>query len=112
NNDVHSISDNAVYSIFEDREGGIWLGTYFGGVNYFHRQGANFELYYPTEEKNSLSGNAVSAFLEDDSDHIWVGTEDGGLNLFNKRTKTFRQYPFDAKHDQLSYHNIHTLYKD
>jgi ligand-binding sensor domain-containing protein/signal transduction histidine kinase/DNA-binding response OmpR family regulator len=112
NNDPLSISDDAVYSIFEDKEGGIWLGTYFGGVNYFHRQDTNFELYYPTEEKNTLSGNAVSAFLEDGADKVWVGTEDGGLNLFDVRTKTFRQYPFHPGQEKLSYHNIHTLYKD
>lgn len=112
NNDPFSISDNAVYSILEDREGGIWLGTYFGGVNYFHSKDNNFELYYPTGEKNMLSGNAVSAFLEDSPGKIWIGTEDGGLNLFDTNSKTFLQYPFSPKQENLTYHNIHTLYKD
>lgn len=112
NNDPQSISDDAVYSIFEDKEGGIWLGTYFGGANYFHRQDTNFELYYPTEEKNNLSGNAVSAFLEAGPGEVWVGTEDGGLNLFDVARKTFKQYPFEPGQEALSYHNIHALYKD
>jgi Predicted periplasmic ligand-binding sensor domain len=32
--DPSSLSDKFVYPIFKDREGGIWIGTYFGGVNY------------------------------------------------------------------------------
>ena len=29
-----SLSDNSIYSIYKDYEGGIWIGTMFGGVNY------------------------------------------------------------------------------
>src|SRR5690606_20507873 len=34
----YSISDNAVYKLYKDNEGGIWCGTYFGGINYFHNR--------------------------------------------------------------------------
>lgn len=111
-NDPFSLSDNAVYSIFSDKEGGIWIGTFFGGVNYVQDKGSGFELYYPTGEKQSLSGNAVSSFLEDKPGMFWIGTEDGGLNYFNSFTKTFRQYPFEGNQEKLSYHNIHCLFKD
>ena len=111
-NDPFSISDNAIYAITPDREGGIWLGTFFGGINYFQEKGAGFELYYPNGEKQSLSGNAVSSFLEDSPGKFWIGTEDGGLNYFDSHNKTFKQYPFEAKQEKLSYHNIHCLYKD
>ncbi len=37
-NDPYSISDNAVYTFCKDKEGGIWAGTYFGGVNYYPKQ--------------------------------------------------------------------------
>lgn len=33
--DPYSLSDNAVYSLCEDRESGIWVGSYFGGVDYY-----------------------------------------------------------------------------
>lgn len=31
----YSLSDNAVETICTDKEGGIWVGTYFGGINYY-----------------------------------------------------------------------------
>jgi ligand-binding sensor domain-containing protein/signal transduction histidine kinase/DNA-binding response OmpR family regulator len=112
NNDPRSISDNAVYSIFPDKEGGIWVGTFFGGVNYFPQKGSGFELYYATGERNSISGNAVSCFLEDKPGYFYIGTENAGLNYFDSHTKTFKTYPFTPSQQPLSYHNIHSLLKD
>lgn len=111
-NDPFSISDNAIYSIFPDKAGTMWLGTFFGGASYFNEKGPAFELYYPTGEQHSLSGRAVSCFLEDGPEKLWVGTEDGGLQYFNTVTRTFQQYPFRPGQQKLSYHNIHTLLRD
>ena len=47
-NDPYSLSDNAIYSLCKDREGGIWIGSYFGGVNYYPRFYTNFESLTPT----------------------------------------------------------------
>ncbi|RYY24844.1 MAG: hybrid sensor histidine kinase/response regulator, partial [Chitinophagaceae bacterium] len=112
NNDPRSISDNAVYSIFPDKEGGIWVGTFFGGLNYFPQKGSGFELHYATGETNSLSGNAVSCFLEDKPGFFYIGTENAGLNYFDSHTNTFKTYPFKSSQTPLSYHNIHSLLKD
>jgi len=110
--DPFSISDNAIYSIFPDRAGTMWVGTFFGGASYFNEKGAAFDLYYPTGEPSALSGRAVSCFLEDGPGKLWVGTEDGGLQYFNTATRTFQQYPFLRGQQKLSYHNIHTLLRD
>ncbi|WP_368893854.1 two-component regulator propeller domain-containing protein [Escherichia coli] len=29
-NDPYSIPDNAIHSIYQDRKGGMWIGTFFG----------------------------------------------------------------------------------
>jgi signal transduction histidine kinase/ligand-binding sensor domain-containing protein/DNA-binding response OmpR family regulator len=110
--DPLSISDNSVYSIYPDRTGTVWVGTFFGGVSYFKEKGSAFELHYPTGNTNSLSGRAVSCFLEDAPGKFWVGTEDGGLNYFDTKDKSFRHYPFLPKQQKLSYHNIHVLMRD
>lgn len=88
-NDPYSLSDNAIYSLCKDREGGIWIGSYFGGVNYYPRFYTNFEKYYPKGTEDGLHGKRVREFCQDNQGILWIGTEDGGLNRFNPKTKTF-----------------------
>lgn len=109
---ANSLSDNAVYSISKDREGGIWVGTYFGGVNYITPKPKAFELYMPLEYRNSISGKAVSQFCEDPSGNMWIGTEDGGLNYFDITNNTFKSYNHEPGRNSISYSNVHCLQLD
>lgn len=105
--DDYSLSDNAIYSICKDKEGGIWIGNYFCGIDYYPNQYATFEKYYPITGKNSLSGKVVREFCEDENGNLWIGTEDGGLNKFNSRTKQFTPLNLSGLH-----YNIHALSLD
>lgn len=111
-NDQFSLSDNVIYSIYKDREGGIWIGTYFGGINYIPKQYNYFEKYYPISNKNSISGERVSGICEDQNGNIWIGTEDAGLNKFNPATKQFEHFKVNAGENSLSYHNVHDVLLD
>lgn len=105
--DPYSLSDNAVHSLYKDRDGSMWIGTYFGGVNYYSKQSALFEKYYPIPGKEGLSGERVREFCESSNGDIWIGTEDGGLNLFSPKTKKITPF-LKSK----LYHNIHALCYD
>lgn len=102
----YSLSDQSIYSIAKDREGGIWIGTYFGGVNYLPPSGSKIETYKPSIIPFSLSGKAVSQFCEAPNGNLWIGTEDGGLNFLDVQTKKITQ-PVKT-----SYHNLHALLMD
>jgi signal transduction histidine kinase/ligand-binding sensor domain-containing protein/DNA-binding response OmpR family regulator len=102
----YSMSDQNVYSMLKDREGGIWIGSYFGGVNYLNPSTLTMETYYPHTTPKALSGKAVSQFCEDASGNLWIATEDGGVNYFDVQTKSITQ-PI-----QTSYHNTHALLLD
>jgi len=108
-NDPYSISDNAVYTFCKDKEGGIWVGTYFGGINYYPRQYTPFRKYFPRTGENSLGGNVVREIHEDQYHNLWIGTEDAGLNKFNVATQTFTHFQPDGTPTGLSYANIHGL---
>jgi len=88
----NSLADNVVEKIYEDKEGGIWVSSYFGGVSYLPNQGMNFEKYTPTLEAGTISSKRISALKESENGNIWVGTEDGGLNILNPTTKSFIQH--------------------
>ena len=69
--DPYSLSDNAIYTLCKDSEGGIWAGTYFGGVNYFPKQHFTFQKFFPDYSKNSISGSAVREICQDHSGNLW-----------------------------------------
>ena len=108
-NDPYSISDNAVYNICRDKEGGLWIGTYFGGVNYLANHKITFRKYFPLTAQNSLSGNVVREIHEDKLGRLWIGTEDGGLNKMDKATGKFTCFRPTGKASDISYTNIHGL---
>jgi ligand-binding sensor domain-containing protein/signal transduction histidine kinase len=107
--DPYSLSDNAVYSLYKDREGGLWIGTYFGGVNYYPPQHTPFERFYPQNKKNTIHGKRIREFQQDQQGDFWIGTEDEGLNYYNPRTNTFKNFRPDGSFNSLNYHNIHGL---
>jgi signal transduction histidine kinase/ligand-binding sensor domain-containing protein len=108
-NDPYSISDNAVYTFCKDREGGVWAGTYFGGVNYYPKQFTRFEKFFPQYQANSISGNAVREIVPDGRGNLLIGTEDAGLNILNPVTGLFDQF---SLHNRSSNSNIHGLLVD
>jgi len=108
-NDPYSVSDNAVYTFCKDREGGVWAGTYFGGVNYYPRQFTRFEKFFPQYQVNSISGNAVREIVPDGKGNLLIGTEDAGLNIMNPATGLFDEFSF---HNRNSNSNIHGLLVD
>ena len=111
-NNPYSLSDNAIYTVCKDKEGGIWAGTYFGGINYYPRQYYSFEKYFPDYSEYAISGNAVREICEDRYGRLWIGTEDGGLNLFDKQTGKFKKFRPTGKKTDIAYFNIHALYCD
>lgn len=108
-NDPYSIADNAVYALCKDKEGGIWVGTFFGGVNYYPRQYTSFQKYFPGSTYNNISGNAVREMCEDRYGNLWIGTEDGGLNKLEQSTGKIVHYLPGGNRSTISYTNIHGL---
>lgn len=108
-NDPYSISDNAVYTFCRDKEGGIWVGTYFGGINYYPKQYTSFKKYFPKYGSNTISGNAIREVCKDLDGNLWIGTEDAGLNRLRTTTGLFTHFSHGAKENQISHTNIHGL---
>lgn len=108
-NNPYSLSDNAIYSLVLDREDGVWIGTYFGGVNYYPKQYTPIERYFPRVGENSISGNAIREIKKDSFGNIWIGTEDAGLNKFDPKTGDFQNYSSVRNQGILSHYNIHGL---
>ncbi len=81
--DRFSLSDNYVTCVLADRERGLWVGTVYGGVNYYGRHQDLFRKIYRTSSGKSLDGCIVRAFAQRCDGKVWVGTERMGLLLFD-----------------------------
>ena len=105
----YSISDNVVHAFCQDREGGLWVGTYLGGLNYLPERFVLFEKFFPRLRSPSLSGSAVHEICKDRFGDLWIGTEDGGVNRVSLRTRTVTCFKPSSSKGSIAYHNIHGL---
>ena len=106
------INDDAIYSIFKDKDKNLWFGTFFGGINilYYDHQQVNY--YAPGNFPQNVSGKAVRQMIEDGS-YLWIATEDRGFNKFNKETGVFvHTRHITGSRTGLSNNNVHALMKD
>lgn len=102
-------ANQSIYACYQDREGGIWIGSYFSGVSYLSPKHKDIEWYFSNGSEPSLSGNVISQFCEDPDGNVWIATEDGGLNVFDPHTRKFKNHLLGANNSSVGYHNIHAL---
>lgn len=105
----YTLSDNAIYTLCRDKEGGIWIGSYFGGINYYAPQSSIFTKYFPQPQQNSISGSDVREICKDQNGNFWIGTEDAGLNKLDPETGRFTAFFPDGSKSSISHSNIHAL---
>lgn len=75
----HGLSNNYVTSIFQDKTGFMWFGT-FDGLNRY--DGYQIKTYRNVPDQlNSLPDNRIIDITEDTSGNIWVGTKVGAAML-------------------------------
>ena len=101
-----SLADRFVYAITSDMEGGLWIGTFYGGVNYISPVGKRFEAF---SMENGLHGNVIARFCEDRKGRMWVASDDGGLMCYSPKAQHFTNYPHQ---ELLSRQNVHALCVD
>ncbi len=84
--DKYSISSNSIYSIVQDSRGGIWIGTFGGGINYI-------EFYSNNKIRFAHAGNRLKNYpinrckqvrcISETSDGVLMVGTVGGLVTFS-----------------------------
>jgi signal transduction histidine kinase/ligand-binding sensor domain-containing protein/CheY-like chemotaxis protein len=85
-----SLSSNAIYTIFSDLAGNVWLGTAWNGINILKRKDAAVQFYY-----SDFAGANPSPVLSiyKDQGNLWLGTDGFGLNILNTASLEARRLP-------------------
>lgn len=104
------LSQVSVYSIFQDSQGFIWIGTE-DGLNRF--DGHKFMIFrHEPDNPYSISENTIYDIFEDKEGFLWVATANG-LNRLNRKTLHFKHYFANSeKPYTLSHSNIGSFLQD
>jgi signal transduction histidine kinase/ligand-binding sensor domain-containing protein len=113
-NDVGSISSNNIFTVFEDSNGRLWIGTENGGLNLYDRNKGKFIRYRSDPfDDNSLNNNSIWSICEDKTGNLWFGTHAGGINLLTKYSKNFGHYKhIPGKGNSLSHNSVTSFCED
>lgn len=94
----HSLGDDYVYSLYQDRSCILWVGTYFGGASHVDLCREGIEAYSERSEGNEgLSSGKVLGITAASGQRLWLATAGGGVNLLDPATGTVRQFRHDPK---------------
>lgn len=91
NNDK-SLSNESVWSLYKDNGGNLWVGTYFGGANYFNPKSNGYTFH---DLANGSFANKpfpiISEIIPYNDSITFLCTEGDGLILYHTRNKTYAQ---------------------
>ncbi len=113
-NNESSISGNYIFTVFEDSNGRLWVGTENEGLNLFDRNNGTFIHYRsdPFDDK-SLNNNSIWSIYEDKTGNLWIGTHAGGINLLAKYGGYFGHYKnIPGKGNSLSHNSVTSFCED
>ncbi len=84
---------NQVSTIYQDKLGFIWIGTFSGLHRY---DGIQFHVYSSTPDSNSISDNYIGRIFEDKDNNLWIGTG-GGVEKYNRAMDNFTRHELPSK---------------
>lgn len=85
----HILTNKIVYSLYEDEENNLWIGTSEG--LFYKPHNDTITQNYTIE--HGLPSNVISAIEEDVNNNLWISTNNG-ISKFELQTKEFKNYYF------------------
>ncbi len=105
------LSQSTVFSIAQDADGFIWLGTR-DGLNRFDSHEIKVYKNNPSDGL-SLSGNTINSLFLDSRNQLWIGTYLGGVCIYMPETDNFRCFKNTPKNNaSLSNNNVNVVFED
>ncbi len=84
---------NSCWSLFEDRDGTLWAGTWRGGVVRFDPERKNQRRFLFGKGPDNIS-NEVRAICQDRNGIVWLATGNG-IQRFDPESQEFQNYRHD-----------------
>lgn len=85
-NNTNGLSGQSVISLYEEKDGKVWIGTDGGGINLYDPSTDKF-IHFP-----STYGDKVVSIAEVSETELMVSLYTKGIFLFNKKTHKYRPF--------------------
>lgn len=105
---IWSLNDNAVYSLYCDQKDNLWVGTFFGGVNVTYRHFGMFDFLLSGSEEYSSDSKVVSSIFRA-SGKLYIGTENDGIHVLEGESKMAQ---IATSNSNITSDNIHSICVD
>ena len=91
--DIYSLGNNSIYTIFIDRQNRLWVGNENGGLHLYDRKKKLFYRNVPDETNPySITTHSVWSIFEDQENRLWIGTANSGVNILDQYFLKFTHY--------------------
>ncbi len=107
--DPTSLSDDGTNSLYEDKNGNLWIGTIYGNINRFDRRTETFVYKNVSELIDLLPDQAddfyeyplsfsrnqkttITSIAEDKDGKLWIGTWGNGILVIDKNFKKYNHF--------------------
>ncbi|SEK77846.1 Signal transduction histidine kinase [Parapedobacter koreensis] len=84
---------NDISTIYIDDDNGVWIGTLFQGICYYHASMRKINLIHTVPHESHVTNENVRCFLEEPDGTILVGTVNGLFRYFPETNRLESVYP-------------------
>lgn len=107
---VGGLNHPSIFALYKDVAGTIWVGSYYGGVNYFSPQHDTF-VHYDYGRKINSYYSYIGEIVIDKNEHLWLSTDGGGITCVDKKWNTLQQFTAGGK-NSISHNNVKSICYD
>lgn len=109
---VGGLNHPSIFSLCKDMQGTIWVGSYFGGVNYFTPKQDSFVHYdYDQNATKNQYYSYIGDIVVDKNEHVWLSTDGGGISCTDKNWNIIHQFTAGGK-NSIPHNNIKSICYD
>lgn len=109
----HSVSDDNIQAIYEDRTGVIWAVTR-NGLNRFDRNTEQWTSYHAKFAEAGMANHPrIMGIVEDDQGGLWLAVYGSGVARFDPQREQVTTFVYDpANPGSLSDNKVYSIYHD
>ena len=109
---VGGLNHPSIFSLCKDTQGTIWVGSYFGGVNYFTPKQDDFIHYdYEHNVAEGVYYSYIGDMIVDKDKRIWLGTDGGGISCIDENWNVIHQFTAGSR-NSLPHNNVKSICYD